>query len=479
MMRKVVWIALIAAFTAAGASAVRSAEPARADGLAVKVEIRASAKTDPTGAEAESKKATPDKAEGAGAKGTAKPPAKAAAKGPEPAPKKPQPQRLPPAPGRDTGWLGVRMGAVPEGLAVHLRLEKDAGVIVRNVVVGSPADKAGLERYDIILRVNGKPVDLGSLAGKIRAKKPGKEAALDVIHNGQKNKVQVVLGKPVPLADAKLKYEEEPETIWQDRMKWQGGLLRKGPKGWRWLPGTGPFADLDELLKAMPKLGDWRMELEFDGGDGIASWTLKRTTDGKTIEVQRHKDGGITVRRSETDKDGATRRLSKTYKNAEALRKADPEAFDIYRDMKGPGVRVWTWPPFQFDQKRWQQFYERMRQDAEGHQKQWKKELERQREDARKRAEEWKKKLESTLKDIPKPLSPRELNEMWQRMFGPGAWGIARSLREFKVDADGRIEVRIRDGDDDLTLKFKNDKELKAKRPKLYEQYQKLLKGAK
>src|SRR5439155_17068337 len=49
-------------------------------------------------------------------------------------------------------WLGIQFGPVPEVLASHL--QNDGGAIVVNIARNSPADKAGLKRYDVILRIN-------------------------------------------------------------------------------------------------------------------------------------------------------------------------------------------------------------------------------------------------------------------------------------------------------------------------------------
>ena len=449
MHRAIAWLTVTAAFVAAGAWA---------DEPVPKGEVKVSAKAD-----------------------APKPGAKDA--GQKPAPARVQAYR------RSGGWLGIRMGAMPEGLAAHLKLKKDAGVIVRNVVVGSPADLAGLERYDVILQVDGKGVDLGTLGGKINQRKPAEKVTLDIVHQGRKRSLQIVLAKRAPLALAKMKYEEQPQTIWQDRMKLQGNLWRKGPEGWRPFRGKGPMADVEELLKSVPKFGEWQMEVELDaGGDGIASWTMRRTRNSKTTEIQRHKDGRITVRKSQADKDGATNAVSKTYKNAEALRKADPEAHKMYERTKTPSTHPWLMPRFRFDQRRWDRFQEWLKKDTDRYYEELKKELERQRQQSRrwadeykKWAEEWRKQMESAMKTVPAPMQPslRELNERMKHAFDWGAFGRRTPLREFKVDSDGSIEVRIRQRGDDLTLKFKNETDFKAKRPKLHEQYQKLLKSVK
>ncbi len=57
------------------------------------------------------------------------------------------------------GWLGVSIQDLNEKLAKDLELKQTKGVVVRQVEVGSPADKAGINSNDIILKVDGKQFD--------------------------------------------------------------------------------------------------------------------------------------------------------------------------------------------------------------------------------------------------------------------------------------------------------------------------------
>ena len=50
-------------------------------------------------------------------------------------------------------WVGVHVQEIPERLAESLELETNAGVIVANVDRGSPADKAGIDRGDVIRKI--------------------------------------------------------------------------------------------------------------------------------------------------------------------------------------------------------------------------------------------------------------------------------------------------------------------------------------
>ncbi len=56
-------------------------------------------------------------------------------------------------------WLGARLQAVTPEIADSLGLRRPAGALVANVVADSPAAKAGLQSGDVIVQVDGQPVD--------------------------------------------------------------------------------------------------------------------------------------------------------------------------------------------------------------------------------------------------------------------------------------------------------------------------------
>jgi serine protease Do len=55
-------------------------------------------------------------------------------------------------------WLGVSLYTVDQYAISQLNLKVDKGVLLTQVVAGSPADKAGLKQYDVIVSIGGKTV---------------------------------------------------------------------------------------------------------------------------------------------------------------------------------------------------------------------------------------------------------------------------------------------------------------------------------
>lgn len=116
-------------------------------------------------------------------------PALAPAVEPEPQPEQPRAQ-----PTASSYWIGILGGEVSPALRTHLGLE-GAGVLVREVVPGSPAEKAGLKQHDVLLSANGKAVtDMSVLATIVRevGGKPGAKIAIDLLRTGAHQQLTIV-----------------------------------------------------------------------------------------------------------------------------------------------------------------------------------------------------------------------------------------------------------------------------------------------
>jgi serine protease Do len=79
------------------------------------------------------------------------------------------------------GRIGVTIQEVTAATAENLGLDRPHGAAVASVEAGGPADKAGIEPLDIIISVNGKPVETSEqLPAMIAEIKPGQPAQLEV-----------------------------------------------------------------------------------------------------------------------------------------------------------------------------------------------------------------------------------------------------------------------------------------------------------
>jgi serine protease Do len=94
------------------------------------------------------------------------------------------------------GYLGVGLQPLDENLAPSLGLPKDTGEIVRSVVAGGPAARAGLQQGDVILRVNGQQVTPDQTVSYLVANTPvGSRIPLEVVRGGKRATVAVVVGQ--------------------------------------------------------------------------------------------------------------------------------------------------------------------------------------------------------------------------------------------------------------------------------------------
>ena len=94
------------------------------------------------------------------------------------------------------GRIGVGITEVTKDVAEPLGLTKASGALVRSVDPTGPADKAGLEVGDIILRFESKTIEKSSdLPRLVGATKPGTKVTLQVWHKGQMRDIQVTVAE--------------------------------------------------------------------------------------------------------------------------------------------------------------------------------------------------------------------------------------------------------------------------------------------
>lgn len=108
------------------------------------------------------------------------------------------------------GRIGVQIGPVTKEVAESIGLGKPAGALVQSAEAGGPADKAGVEAGDIILKVDGKPVDkVGDLPRMIGSTKPGSRITLQIFRRGSTKELGVTVVEFEPDRPARRASEAE------------------------------------------------------------------------------------------------------------------------------------------------------------------------------------------------------------------------------------------------------------------------------
>ena len=110
------------------------------------------------------------------------------------------------------GRLGVVIQELNQDLADSFGLEKPTGALVSSVEKGSPADKAGVEAGDVILKFNGTTIARSAeLPPLVTEQAPGSSAVLELWHKGKSKELSLSLGE-LKIAGAKSDLKESPSN---------------------------------------------------------------------------------------------------------------------------------------------------------------------------------------------------------------------------------------------------------------------------
>ncbi|HSE16083.1 MAG TPA: DegQ family serine endoprotease [Pyrinomonadaceae bacterium] len=94
------------------------------------------------------------------------------------------------------GMLGVTIQSVDADLASSLNLSAARGAIVTSVQAGGPAERAGLQRGDVITAINKQPVvDNNSLRNLVASMPPGSKVDVTAQRNGRDQNFQIALAE--------------------------------------------------------------------------------------------------------------------------------------------------------------------------------------------------------------------------------------------------------------------------------------------
>lgn len=180
------------------------------------------------------------------------------------------------------GLLGIRITDMDATMAERIGMDITQGVYVNNINRGSAAEEAGIQRGDVIIAVNGYPINSVSELQEIVARnRPGKEVEVEFNRNGSVKK-----------AKAKLKNNEGNEELTRKEFKYE-------------LSG-GTFEDLAiKELESLDLKGGTRLRYLKDGAwqkagmeEGFVISHIDKVQVDNVADLNRileHKSGSILV----------------------------------------------------------------------------------------------------------------------------------------------------------------------------------------
>jgi hypothetical protein len=246
-------------------------------------------------------------------------------------------------------YIGVMLDGtpLPDLLVKHLGLEPGQGIRIANIHPDSPADKAGLERDDIIIGFEGSHVDdRQQFVDNVRKAGIGTEVSLEIIHLGKHRTVNLTLEGLK--GDFGLKYTPEPEVV----QSWRPGKifkLKPGDEDWMEVFKDNVFGD------NMPSDFDVNIKKFFK-----ELYTYKHSSDGEdyTITIEGNPndvESTITVIVGETEYKATLKEIDKLpekYQKAagQAIKDARKAAKTRQYDESffGPQIRHKMSPDFKY-----------------------------------------------------------------------------------------------------------------------------------
>lgn len=117
------------------------------------------------------------------------------------------------------GWLGVTVQDLTPELAKSFGIKKEQGALVTDVMKGSPAEKAGLRRGDLVTEFEGKPVEnSATLRNMVAAIAPGKTVKLRVVREGRDETITATTGE-FPVKKPAAKKSEPKKSEYNNALK--------------------------------------------------------------------------------------------------------------------------------------------------------------------------------------------------------------------------------------------------------------------
>lgn len=213
-------------------------------------------------------------------------------------------------------WIGVACEPVPPAVRAQLSVPEGQGILVGQVVPDSPADKAGIKQFDVLVAVDGKPlVAATDLVGAVAA---GEEKlSLELLRGGKKKTVEVTPAERP--AEARGAFQPLPppgeppaRPEWQELRDWmERPRGEEGERGFRFRlfgpgrilpPGVDVRVPLPGFLSVTVERGEGDAPAKITVQKGDEKWEVTEDDLGELPEQVRGYVEGLLGRAPEAER---------------------------------------------------------------------------------------------------------------------------------------------------------------------------------
>ena len=117
------------------------------------------------------------------------------------------------------GQLGISVRRVDSDMAQSLGMSETKGIIVNSVTPGSAAERAGIRQGDVIVALDGAPVnEVNAFRNRIASSGPGAQVTLTILRDNREQKIAATTGEFKPEGEKTEQGETSPGATGQGRL---------------------------------------------------------------------------------------------------------------------------------------------------------------------------------------------------------------------------------------------------------------------
>ena len=117
------------------------------------------------------------------------------------------------------GQLGISVRRVDSDMAQSLGMSETKGIIVNSVIAGSAAERAGIRQGDVVIALDGAPVnETNAFRNRIASTAPGTQVTLTILRDNREQKITATLGEFKAETEKNEESNTSPESSGQGKL---------------------------------------------------------------------------------------------------------------------------------------------------------------------------------------------------------------------------------------------------------------------